>query len=120
VASAWTTIDGDPDPFRRLVAKLKRTASQLMSWADRKVGSVKLQLMTAQVIVYRLNVAMDSRQLSLEEHALRTMLKRTYLGLASLKRMMARQRAKIRWLGETLIRVFSISTPPTAGKKSHP
>jgi hypothetical protein len=31
VTAAWTTIDGDPDPFRRIVVKLKRTARQLMS-----------------------------------------------------------------------------------------
>lgn len=41
VAVAWGTIDGDPESFRRLVAKLKHTARQLMSWAD-KVDLVKL------------------------------------------------------------------------------
>jgi exonuclease III len=100
VESAWTSIDGDPDPFLRLVVKLKRTAQHLMSWADKKVGSVKLQLMTARVIVYRLDVAMESRQLSPDERALRAMLKRTYLGLASLERTMAWQHAKVRWLAE--------------------
>lgn len=100
VGSAWSVIDGDPNPYRRLVAKLKCTARQLMSWADKKVGSIKLQLMTARVIIYRLDVAMESRQLSPDERGLRALLKRTYLGLASLERTMARQRAKIRWLGE--------------------
>jgi len=31
VASTWVTIDGDPNPFRQLVSKLKRTARQLMN-----------------------------------------------------------------------------------------
>jgi hypothetical protein len=60
----------------------------------------KLQLMTAREVVYRLDVAMESRQLSTDEPALRSRLKRTYLGLASLERTMARQRAKVAWLRE--------------------
>jgi hypothetical protein len=31
VETAWGEVDGDPDPFRRLTAKLKRTARRLMS-----------------------------------------------------------------------------------------
>jgi hypothetical protein len=89
VESAWSAIDGDPDPFRRLVAKMKRTARQLMSWADKKVGSVSLQLMIAREVVYRLDVAMESRRLTADERELRARLKRTYLGLASLERTMA-------------------------------
>jgi hypothetical protein len=77
VGSDWSVIDGDPDPYRRLVDKLKHTARQLMSWADKKVGSIKLQLMTARVIIYRLDVAMESRQLSPDERSLRALLKRT-------------------------------------------
>jgi hypothetical protein len=32
VQSAWGEIDGDPDPFPRLTAKLKRTVRSLMSY----------------------------------------------------------------------------------------
>jgi hypothetical protein len=71
-----------------------------MSWADKKVGSVKLQLMIAREVVYRLDVAMESRQLTADERALRAKLKLSYLGLASLEHTMARQRAKVRWLSE--------------------
>jgi hypothetical protein len=45
VQSAWEVVQGDTDPFRRLTAKLKLTARRLMSWSDKKVGCVKLQLM---------------------------------------------------------------------------
>jgi hypothetical protein len=100
VQSAWEVIDGDPDPFRRLTAKLKRTARSLMSWSDKKIGCVKLQLMTAREVVLRLDVAMESRPLSPDERRLRARLKQAYLGLASLERTMARQRAKIAWLRE--------------------
>jgi hypothetical protein len=71
-----------------------------MSWSDKKVGCVKLQLMIAREVVLRLDIAMESRQLSQDERQLRAHLKHAYLGLASLERTMARQRAKITWLRE--------------------
>jgi hypothetical protein len=40
-------IQGDPVPFRRLTVKLKLTVRSLLSWSDKKVGYVKLQLMIA-------------------------------------------------------------------------
>uniref|UniRef100_A0A453P0D5 Uncharacterized protein n=2 Tax=Aegilops tauschii subsp. strangulata TaxID=200361 RepID=A0A453P0D5_AEGTS len=43
---------------------------------------------------------MDHRTLSAEERWLRNTLKLTSLGLASLERTIARQRSRIRWLGE--------------------
>jgi hypothetical protein len=71
-----------------------------MSWSDKKIGCVKLQLMTEREVVLRLDVAMESRPLSPDERRLRARLKQAYLGLASLERTMARQRAKIAWLRE--------------------
>jgi hypothetical protein len=71
-----------------------------MNWSDKKVGCIKLQLMTAGEVVYRLDVAMESRQLSADECALHSQLKHTYLGLASLERTISRQRAKVVWLRE--------------------
>lgn len=40
-------VQGDPVPFRRLTVKLKLTVRSLLSWSDKKVGYVKLQLMIA-------------------------------------------------------------------------
>jgi hypothetical protein len=42
VDAAWGEIDGDPDPFQRLVSKLKRTARQLIRWNNKKIGCMKL------------------------------------------------------------------------------
>ena len=56
--------------------------------------------MTAQEIVYCLDISMESRLLSPDERALRAMLKRIYLCLASMECTMARQRAKFKWLCE--------------------
>lgn len=100
VLNSWGVVEGDPDPFRRLTAKMKRTVRSLLSWSDKKVGCVKLQLLIAWEVVLRLDVDMESRQLSPDEHRLRAHLKHAYLGLASLERTMARQRAKVAWLRE--------------------
>lgn len=56
--------------------------------------------MLAREVVLRLDIAMESRLLSPDEPRLRAHLKHAYLGLASLERTMARQRAKIAWLRE--------------------
>jgi hypothetical protein len=56
--------------------------------------------MIAREVVLRLDIAMESRLLTPDERRLRAHLKQTYLGLASLERTMARQRAKIAWLRE--------------------
>jgi hypothetical protein len=100
VQNAWDVVEGDPDPFRRLTAKLKRTVRSLLSWSDKKVGCVKLQLMILREVVLRLDIAMESRQLSPDECRLRAHLKHAYFSLASLERTMARQRTKIAWLRE--------------------
>jgi hypothetical protein len=71
-----------------------------MICSDKKVGCIKLQLMTAREVVYRLDVAMEPRQLSVDECALCSWIKHTYLWLASLERILARQRAKVTWLCE--------------------
>jgi hypothetical protein len=47
-------------------------------------------------VIYELDTAQESRQLSAEEVELRKELKRAVLGLASLSRTMARQRARTR------------------------
>ena len=79
---------------------MKRIARQLMSWSDKKARCVKLQLMIAREVVLRLDIAMESRQLSGDERALHAKIKQAHLGLASLERTMARQRAKVAWLVE--------------------
>jgi hypothetical protein len=52
----------------------------------------------ARVIIYELDVAQETRQLSAEELELRRELKANTLGLASLARTIARQKSRIRYL----------------------
>jgi hypothetical protein len=42
-----------------------------MIWSDKKIGCVKLQLMIAREVVLRLDITMESRQLSPDERRLR-------------------------------------------------
>lgn len=76
------------------------TARALKSWSATHVGSVRLQLATARVVVVELDVAQESRALSPAEIDLRRDLKRTSLGLASLSRTIARQTSQMRFLDE--------------------
>jgi hypothetical protein len=50
-----------------------------------------MQILLAIEVILRLDVAMESRLLSPEEHALRRLLKKKLLGLASLDRTLSRQ-----------------------------
>lgn len=110
----WTKIDGFIDVMRtvwevqtpgaeacrRLDQKLRALARGLKSWRATKVGDVRLQLAAARAVVYKFDVAQESRLLSTEELALRVELKGCILGLASLARTMARQRACSRHIRE--------------------
>jgi len=100
VSSAWVCTLPHVDHCRALDYLLRRTAKALKCWSAKHVGSIRFQLFAAREIVAQLDVAQESRPLSDEEHDLRKELKRESLGLASLARTIARQRSRIRFLGE--------------------
>jgi len=70
--------------------KLRNVARALRSWSDKKVGSVRLQLVLAREVILRFDVAQETRPLTASETRFRKSLKVRVLGLASLVRMMAR------------------------------
>jgi hypothetical protein len=80
--------------------KLRATTKTLSSWSSKFIGNIKMQILLATEVILRLDVAMDSRLLSPEERALRRLLKKKLLGLASLERTLARQRSRLLWLLE--------------------
>jgi molybdenum cofactor biosynthesis enzyme MoaA len=100
VQEAWTTQPWEPCPFKRLDQKLRATAKRLASWSSKFIGSVKMQILMAIELILRFDVAMESRDLSPEERALRRLLKKKLLGLASFERTIARQCSRILWLQE--------------------
>lgn len=94
VAAAWGFVH-DPDPFRRLMLRLQTTARSLTSWSAKAVGNVKTKLAIARELIARFDKAQEDRILTPPEDWLRKQLKVLYLGLASLERTIARQRARI-------------------------
>jgi hypothetical protein len=80
------------------------------SWRAMRVGNIRLQLAAARAVIYELDTAQESRMLSAQEIDLRKELKHAVLGLASLCRTMARQRARVRHLaeGDTCTRYFHL------------
>ena len=73
-------------------------ARALKSWSDKKIGSVRMQLALVREAIVRLDVAQESRSLSLQESQLRKSLKVRVLGLASLLRTIARQHSRMMFL----------------------
>uniref|UniRef100_A0A453EUV4 Uncharacterized protein n=2 Tax=Aegilops tauschii subsp. strangulata TaxID=200361 RepID=A0A453EUV4_AEGTS len=94
VADAWLSVD-DTDPFRRLMRRLQATARKLTSWSARTIGNVQHKLALSRERLLRFDKAQEDRTLSAHEEWLRKQIKGSYLGLASLERTIARQRARI-------------------------
>jgi hypothetical protein len=99
VQDAWNSLPALECPFQALDMKFKATAKGLQSWSDSRVGHVNSQLALAREVLHRLEIAQDARSLSLSEIWLKNKLKHS-LGLASLKRTIARLRSKVSWLKE--------------------
>jgi hypothetical protein len=74
------------------------------------VGVIRLQLAAAGAIIYEFDTAQESRQLTPDELQLRREMRHSVLGLSSLCRTMARQRARTRQLkeGDACTRYFHL------------
>ena len=95
VESGWKCPDSVTDPYKRLDNLFRNTIKQLQSWAAKRIGQIKTQLLAAREIILKLDQAQEQRQLSEDEVALRRRLKHRCLGLASLERTIARQRSRV-------------------------
>lgn len=100
VKRSWEPPTANVDACRALDIKLRRTAKAFTSWSRRAIGSLRSQLFMARETTAQLDASQDFCHLSNEEFALRAELKRHTLGLASLARTIAKQRARTRFLGE--------------------
>jgi len=108
VVRGWTCAASTTDPLRRLDELFRNLKRELQSWAASRIGNIRDQLLMARSIILRLDQAAERRALSDSEHQLRKDLKLKVLGLASLERTMARQRARVRFLadGDTNTKYF--------------
>jgi hypothetical protein len=66
-----------------------------MSWISKTVGNVRHKLAISRELLLRFDKAREDRDLTPGEEWLRKQIKVSYLGLASLERTIARQRARI-------------------------
>lgn len=95
VSQGWSCTDDTSDPFCRLDSMFRNTARHLQSWADKKIGNVRLQLILAKELILRYDRAQETRALSDEEQEFRKQLKVLCLSLASLERTIARHRSRM-------------------------
>ena len=100
VERGWHCDNKVTNAYRRLDCLLRNVTRELQSWAAKKIGSVKLQLLIAKELILRFDRAQEQRELSEEEFQLRKDLKKLTLGLSSLERTIARQRSRLLFLGE--------------------
>jgi hypothetical protein len=100
VSALWNAGPYEPNPLIRLDVKLRGLARGLQRWSQRRVGSIKDQLLMANELILLLDRAQDDRVLSSAEAQLRRGLKARVLGLASLDRTIARQRARVAGISE--------------------
>ena len=78
--------------------RLQATARSLTSWSSRSVGNIRSKLAISRELISRFDKAQEDRLLSPHEEWLRKQLKNSYLGLASMERTLARQRARLAYL----------------------
>jgi hypothetical protein len=101
VSAAWGPQNFDVNACKNLDRKLRSLARALRSWHANCVSSIHFQLAAARLIIYEFDVAQESQSLSPGELELHRELKAHVLGLASMARCMARQRARTRHLRES-------------------
>ena len=100
VTSAWGSEKLSADPFINLHLKLNASAKALQKWSSAKMNNLKMRTAIVNEIIFHLDVARDSRQLTPAEHQFRKFLKVQCLGLAALDRCYWRQRSWFLWLKE--------------------
>uniref|UniRef100_J3LFX9 CCHC-type domain-containing protein n=1 Tax=Oryza brachyantha TaxID=4533 RepID=J3LFX9_ORYBR len=112
VSEVWSKEVNSEDPYIILHVKMARLAKSLRAWGQRKISLIRLQLQIAHEIIFQLDVAQESRQLTFLERRLRVACKGRCLALASLERIRWRQRAKVTALrnaGQNFLRIKSLS-----------
>ena len=77
---------------------MERVATDLRIWSMSLFGDAKLQFHIAAEIVPRLEVAQETRRLTMAEANLRKSLKLRMLGLAAIDRARKRQASRLTWL----------------------
>jgi exonuclease III len=67
IQEGWRCDDSFADPFQRLNELMRNSASHLQAWSQRSVGNIKLKIAIANLVIHKLDSALDRRFLSAEE-----------------------------------------------------
>jgi hypothetical protein len=100
VSAAWNAPSDHTEPFHRLRHKLHQTAKALKAWVTSLLSDARQKLYMAQEVILRLDEAQDFRQLSDEELALRSKLKKRILGWLVIEKARRKQSARIKHVKE--------------------
>jgi hypothetical protein len=76
VVASWGSGPPVADPLQRLDRKLRKLARDLQRWSQKRVGSIRDQILIANEVIFRLEAAQDNRALSPAETHLRRELKK--------------------------------------------
>jgi hypothetical protein len=66
IKAVWSAPRLDADPLRLIDHLLRDTAKELVKWSAKAVGSIQMQIHVAKEVIFRLEVAQESRSLSPE------------------------------------------------------
>ena len=110
VQAAWVKPVRSLDAVRALHIRLSRTAKALKLWGKQKCRWEKFVSDVASDVIFNLDLAQESRDLSYEERSLRSFLKNKLLGIAALDRIRWRQHSRVLWLrhGDANTRLFHL------------
>ena len=100
VNKAWNEPLEHSEPYQVLFHKLKKVALRLSEWSRGLFSKAKVHLHAALLVILRLDIAQENRQLSPDERDLRARLKRRVISLAALERARKKQCSRIAHLTE--------------------
>jgi hypothetical protein len=101
VERIWGAIPLSMNPLTNLDRKLWAVGRGPQRWSQRRVRNIRDQLLMANELIFWFDMAQETRALSADELGLRRGLKKQVLGLTSLERMIARQRARVAGLSDS-------------------
>lgn len=95
VDKAWNEHTIHTEPYQVLFHKLKMTTIHLYEWRRALSSKIKMHLHAVLLVILRFDIAQERRQLSTDEHDLRSKLKRRVISLVVLQRARKRQCARV-------------------------
>lgn len=98
IQEEWSRDTGVYNTFLNLHIKMERTGKALRQWARGLIGTNKILMKAAALLIGMLETVQDFRQLTAGEVQLKQDLKNRMLGLAAMEKLRARQQSRLTWL----------------------